>query len=224
MSGPSEPGRTHMQTWGSYCKTFTSPGPTCRPQRPLQSHMIYHSLPLIVIPHPFRPLPHIFQLHLLWQRLPAAERRQDRKKKKKKKTGGKSTNVSLPPTTSQPSSSTRGREEDGTKQKDHATKSSIPMTVVFFATKQQCMDARDALRSIWLDSPNQVDTFHGSTSPEQRLNLLDKFKKGLIRVLCCTKAFGLGCDIPDIEYSIIYNYVDSMVDLWQKGGRAARGR
>ncbi|KIY35065.1 hypothetical protein I305_02632 [Cryptococcus gattii E566] len=124
----------------------------------------------------------------------------------------------------EPSSSTRGREEDGTKQKDHATKSSIPMTVVFFATKQQCMDARDALRSIWLDSPNQVDTFHGSTSPEQRLNLLDKFKKGLIRVLCCTKAFGLGCDIPDIEYSIIYNYVDSMVDLWQKGGRAARGR
>ncbi|XAO27477.1 hypothetical protein I312_106331 [Cryptococcus bacillisporus CA1280] len=86
--------------------------------------------------------------------------------KKKKKTGGKSTNVSLPPTASQPSSSTRGREEDGTKQKGHATKSSIPRTVVFFATKQQCMDARDALRSIWPDSPDQVDTFHGSTSPE----------------------------------------------------------
>lgn len=58
----------------------------------------------------------------------------------------------------------------------------------------------------------------------QRLNLLDKFKKGAVRVLCCTKAFGLGCNIPNIEYSIIYNSVDSMVDLWQKGGRAARGR
>ncbi|KAE8539323.1 hypothetical protein D1P53_004421 [Cryptococcus gattii VGV] len=128
----------------------------------------------------------------------------------------------------QPHHSPRLRQEEERrmepKQKDHATKSSIPRTVVFFATKQQCMDARDALRSIWPDSPDQVDTFHGSTSPEQRLNLLGKFKKGLIRVLCCTKATGLGCDIPDIQYSIIYNCVDTMVDLCQKGGRAARGR
>jgi len=50
---------------------------------------------------------------------------------------------------------------------------------------------------------------------------LKDLRDGGIRMLCCTVAAGMGCNIPDIEVAVIYG-VDSFVLFVQKGGRAGR--
>ncbi|KIR24716.1 hypothetical protein I309_06476 [Cryptococcus deuterogattii LA55] len=113
--------------------------------------------------------------------------------------------MSLLPTTSQPSPLTRGREEEGGKQKHNAPESSIPRTVAFFVTKQQRMDARDALRRFGGQSRSSRH-FLWFYLPGTSLESPGQIQKG--------------------PYP--FNHLElcgfDMVDLWQKGGRAARGR
>ena len=56
------------------------------------------------------------------------------------------------------------------------------------------------------------------STKEQRLRNLPE---GDVRVMCCTVAAGMGCDVPDIEVAVIYG-LDSFLSFVQKGGRAGR--
>ena len=43
-----------------------------------------------------------------------------------------------------------------------------------------------------------------------------------ICIVCCTTAFGLGVNILDIDFVILYGCPRNRIDLWQQAGRCAR--
>jgi len=99
---------------------------------------------------------------------------------------------------------------------------SIPKTIIFFHSVQATRDACFAIRAL-LPRPlhSCIQPFAAPDEETTKAQRLKDMQDGSIRVLCCTIAAGMGCDIPDIEVAVIYG-VDSFVSFVQKGGRAGR--
>jgi len=68
-----------------------------------------------------------------------------------------------------------------------------------------------------------VDAIHGGRPQEKRLNSLDMFKKGKLRVLIATDVVGRGVDIPDVSHVVIYS-MNGVPDYIHRIGRTARGK
>lgn len=106
--------------------------------------------------------------------------------------------------------------------KDAKTKDDIPKTIIFFRSVPETRDACFAIRALLPPHLHpSIQPFAApdeETTKEQRLQDLTNRE---IRVLCCTIAAGMGCDIPDINVVVIYG-MDLFVSFVQKGGRAGR--
>ncbi|KAJ3516531.1 hypothetical protein NMY22_g14185 [Coprinellus aureogranulatus] len=57
-----------------------------------------------------------------------------------------------------------------------------------------------------------------------RKAVMEKFRKGEVRILVCTDAAGMGCNIPDIDVVVQWKLPASVSSFVQRAGRAARGR
>lgn len=68
----------------------------------------------------------------------------------------------------------------------------------------------------------KVAKFHSKLDKGYRLGAAEDFRSGSISVILASKAFGMGVDIPDIEY--VYHHAPSgmLADYVQEIGRAAR--
>ncbi|QEK00228.1 RecQ family ATP-dependent DNA helicase [Treponema phagedenis] len=64
--------------------------------------------------------------------------------------------------------------------------------------------------------------FHGDMNANERMDIVEKFKKNEINVVIATNAFGMGIDIPDIRVVIHYMIPESAEQYYQEIGRAAR--
>ncbi|KAF8218135.1 P-loop containing nucleoside triphosphate hydrolase protein, partial [Mycena galopus ATCC 62051] len=68
-----------------------------------------------------------------------------------------------------------------------------------------------------------VRPYNASMSLEYRAHVMKLFKAGVIRVLVCTDAAGMGCDIPDVELVVQWKVPQNLSSWVQRAGRAARG-
>lgn len=74
----------------------------------------------------------------------------------------------------------------------------------------------------------KIGVYHGS--PEEDGNgasfdpvqTQDDFKRGALKILACTKAFGMGIDKPDVRFTLHYNIPPSLESFYQEAGRAGR--
>ena len=57
---------------------------------------------------------------------------------------------------------------------------------------------------------------------KEKIQNQDDFKKGTLKFLCATKAFGMGFNKPDVRFTIHYGFPSSMESLYQEAGRAGR--
>ncbi|TFY52110.1 hypothetical protein EVJ58_g10196 [Rhodofomes roseus] len=69
-----------------------------------------------------------------------------------------------------------------------------------------------------------IRPFNATLSAEYRTAAMDAFREGSIRVLVCTEAAGMGCDIPDIDIVVQWKLPATFSNFVQRAGRAARGR
>ncbi|KAJ7084890.1 P-loop containing nucleoside triphosphate hydrolase protein [Mycena belliarum] len=67
-----------------------------------------------------------------------------------------------------------------------------------------------------------VRPYNAAMSPEYRAQVMSLFKAGIVRVLVCTDAAGMGCDIPDIELVVQWKKPKNVSSWVQRAGRAAR--
>ncbi len=67
-----------------------------------------------------------------------------------------------------------------------------------------------------------TDQFHGGENDGGMMDVMDRFKNGEVRLLCCTKAFGMGIDKPDIRFTLHLNEPPSLEAFYQEAGRAGR--
>ncbi|KAF8157863.1 P-loop containing nucleoside triphosphate hydrolase protein [Crassisporium funariophilum] len=75
------------------------------------------------------------------------------------------------------------------------------------------------LRSVGLARP-----YNASMSKRYRQQVMQLFKAGGIRVLVCTDAAGMGCNIPDIDMVVQWKTPRNISSWVQRAGRAARAK
>lgn len=74
----------------------------------------------------------------------------------------------------------------------------------------------------------KIGVYHGSSEElDGRTNfdpvlVQNSFKNGALRILACTKAFGMGIDKPDIRFTLHFNIPPSLESFYQEAGRAGR--
>lgn len=64
--------------------------------------------------------------------------------------------------------------------------------------------------------------YHGKMPVQERANVGELFMEGLITIVVCTKAFGMGIDKPDIRYIVHFNIPGDLESYAQEAGRAGR--
>ncbi|KAI5891065.1 P-loop containing nucleoside triphosphate hydrolase protein [Schizophyllum commune H4-8] len=67
-----------------------------------------------------------------------------------------------------------------------------------------------------------IRPYNAILSPDYRDEAMQLFKQGNVRVLVCTDAAGMGCNIPDIEVVVQWKLPGKLSNFVQRAGRAAR--
>ena len=103
--------------------------------------------------------------------------------------------------------------------------------LVFCLLRQQCEDTADAIRPALNErlgredgADPSVDYFHAGLDGDAREEALKRFREGMTPLLCATKAFGMGMDIPNVHYIVHYSPPRVLEDYLQEVGRAGRNR
>lgn len=110
---------------------------------------------------------------------------------------------------------------------------SVSRMLVFCRTHKQCEEVADALEQIFSSSEDtllsscagHISYFHAGLDIEQRNDVYECFKSDEERqyyILCATKAFGMGMDIPNIHYMVHFTPPSVLEDYLQEVGRAGR--
>ncbi|KAJ7731866.1 P-loop containing nucleoside triphosphate hydrolase protein [Mycena metata] len=79
-------------------------------------------------------------------------------------------------------------------------------------------ELRDAIQGY--DTP--IRPYNAALSKEYRKRAMEKFREGTVRILVCTDAAGMGCNIPDIDIVVQWKLPASVSIFVQRAGRAAR--
>ncbi|KAJ7280066.1 P-loop containing nucleoside triphosphate hydrolase protein [Mycena rebaudengoi] len=70
------------------------------------------------------------------------------------------------------------------------------------------------------DTP--IRPYNAALSKEYRKKVMQMFKDGRVRILVCTDAAGMGCNIPDVDVVVQWKLPGSVSVFVQRAGRAAR--
>lgn len=101
-----------------------------------------------------------------------------------------------------------------------AQREDLPKTIFYFKTRRQARDACRTLRRLLPSSMRRyLCVFTASYFPEYKEKMMEESRLGRIRWFFCTDAAGMGCDIPDVIWVVLYGIM-SMASALQKQGRA----
>jgi ATP-dependent DNA helicase RecQ len=90
--------------------------------------------------------------------------------------------------------------------------------VVYCATRRTVEEVAGMLRQ----SHQSIGYYHAGLSDEERSLLHDGFRRGAIRVLVATNAFGMGIDKADVRLVVHFDVPGSVEAYYQEAGRAGR--
>ncbi|KAF4590210.1 hypothetical protein EYR38_009508 [Pleurotus pulmonarius] len=108
---------------------------------------------------------------------------------------------------------------------DAAKPEDIPISLVYCNQRVKCEDAVDRLRQWAQDaeiSDKCIAFYHAKVGSKQKRELERQLAKGLIRILVCTDAVGMGCDMRNISRVVCWELPVSFCALVQRIGRAGR--
>ncbi|KAF8602551.1 P-loop containing nucleoside triphosphate hydrolase protein [Ceratobasidium sp. AG-I] len=69
-----------------------------------------------------------------------------------------------------------------------------------------------------------IRPYNATFSTEYRREVMKCFREGIVRILVCTDAAGMGCNIPDIAVVVQWKVPESIEAFQQRAGRAARNK
>lgn len=91
-------------------------------------------------------------------------------------------------------------------------------SIVYVRSRRRCRE----LAAVISASGITADYYHAGLSPEEKADRQDRWKRGDIRVIVATNAFGMGIDKPDVRVVIHYDIPSSLEEYYQEAGRAGR--
>ena len=71
---------------------------------------------------------------------------------------------------------------------------------------------------------DKVTVYRAGYLPEERRDIEDRLKRGILRGITSTNALELGIDVGSLDVVIISGYPGTIISTWQQAGRAGRGR
>jgi ATP-dependent DNA helicase RecQ len=90
--------------------------------------------------------------------------------------------------------------------------------LVYCATRRAVEEVAD-----WLGQSHQsVGYYHAGLSDEERQLVHDDFRRGAVRILAATNAFGMGIDKSDVRLVVHFDIPGSVEAYYQEVGRAGR--
>lgn len=92
--------------------------------------------------------------------------------------------------------------------------------LVFVRTKVRAERVLKAMERVGIKSL----TFHGDKEQGERLDVLNQFKEGTIKMLIATDVSARGIDVPDVDFVINYDLPDQAENYVHRVGRTGRGR
>ncbi|KAH7910891.1 P-loop containing nucleoside triphosphate hydrolase protein [Hygrophoropsis aurantiaca] len=107
--------------------------------------------------------------------------------------------------------------------KDVRTADDMPRTLVFVNTVMDTqLGWRHMLDILPVSLHHHVDFLHSRRTPRSKTEVLDQFRKGILKILFVTEIGGMGLDIPDIELVVQFGIPSSLTVWLQRAGRAGR--
>ncbi|KAE9383949.1 P-loop containing nucleoside triphosphate hydrolase protein, partial [Gymnopus androsaceus JB14] len=101
----------------------------------------------------------------------------------------------------------------------------IPKCLFYFKSEGACREAVQTLRKVLPEHlRDSVYPFSSDMSETAKEKCWKGLGDGSIRIVCATDAAGMGCSIPDVEYSIIFDLPQGLSVVAQRWGRAGRAR
>ncbi|HVI48092.1 MAG TPA: DEAD/DEAH box helicase [Chitinophaga sp.] len=91
--------------------------------------------------------------------------------------------------------------------------------LVFVRTKVRAERVFNAMQRIGV----KTLTMHGGKEQDDRLSIMDEFKKGEVKVLITTDVNARGIDIPNVDYVVNYDLPDVPENYVHRVGRTGRG-
>ena len=90
--------------------------------------------------------------------------------------------------------------------------------LIYCATRRAVQETAE-----WLSRSHQsVGYYHAGLSDEERRFMHDEFRRGTVRILTATNAFGMGIDKPDVRLVVHFDIPGSVEAYYQEVGRAGR--
>ncbi|ARF12629.1 superfamily II helicase, partial [Klosneuvirus KNV1] len=93
-------------------------------------------------------------------------------------------------------------------------------------TKHNLIDNAKIFSKILTEVLNDIDveifTLDGNASMQTRKNIINKFKRSSLSIICQAKVLSEGVDIPEIDTAVIIDDIDSTIDIIQFIGRCLR--
>ena len=91
--------------------------------------------------------------------------------------------------------------------------------LVFVRTKVRAERVQKAMERVNI----QTATIHGDKEQAERLQVMDDFKSGKVKVLIATDVSARGIDIPNVDYVVNYDLPDQPENYVHRVGRTGRG-
>ena len=90
--------------------------------------------------------------------------------------------------------------------------------IVYLRSRKKCEEYAAMLKAEGINA----SFYHAGLSSELRSERQEAWKKGMIRVMICTNAFGMGIDKPDVRFVVHCELPESPEAYFQEAGRAGR--
>ena len=90
--------------------------------------------------------------------------------------------------------------------------------IVYVSRRKSAEDIAAFLRAQGVEA----ECYHAGMNRELRSRIQDGWKRGEIRIMVSTNAFGMGVDKPDVRFVCHYDMPDSLEAYFQEAGRAGR--
>jgi len=90
--------------------------------------------------------------------------------------------------------------------------------IVYLRSRRRCEEVAALLKANGVSA----SFYHAGLGAKSRSERQEAWKKGEIRVMVCTNAFGMGIDKPDVRFVVHWEPTDSLESYFQEAGRAGR--